>query len=114
MSALEGWARAWLVEPKYVTVFKPTMDVVRHYFSFPFEFRTSSFILSHQELIGEGLPMYYISSFGFISDLKSYSSKSLITGEGLPLHRSCCALLHRARCQPCLVTWLRANRLLSH
>ena len=70
MSALEGWARAWLVEPKYVTVFKPTMDVVRHYFS-PFEFQTSSFIVSHQELIGEGLPVYYISSFGFISHLKS-------------------------------------------
>ena len=31
MSALEGWARAWLVEPKYVTVFKPTMDVVKDY-----------------------------------------------------------------------------------
>ena len=88
MSALEGWARAWLVEPKYVTVFKPTMDVVRHYFS-PFGFQTSSFIsycISQQELIGEGLP----------------------------LHRSCRPFLHRARGQPCLVTWLRTNRLLSH
>lgn len=31
MSALEGWARSWLVEPKYVTVFKPTVDVVKDY-----------------------------------------------------------------------------------
>ena len=31
MSALEGRARAWLVEPKYVKVFKPTMDVVKDY-----------------------------------------------------------------------------------
>ena len=70
MSALEGWARAWLVEPKYVTVFKPTMGGEALYL-FPFEFQTSAFILSHQELIGEGLPVYYISSFGFISHLKS-------------------------------------------
>ena len=82
MSALEGWARAWLVEPKYVTVFKPTMDVVRHYLVS----KHHRFFLSHQELIGEGLPV----------------------------HRSCRALLHRARGQPCLVTWLRTNRLLSH
>ena len=31
MSALEGWAKSWLVEPKYVTVFKPTVDVVKDY-----------------------------------------------------------------------------------
>ena len=74
MSALEGWARAWLVEPKYVTVFKPTMDVVRHYFS-PFGFQTSSFIVSQPELIGEGLPVHYISPFEFIFHLKSYLSK---------------------------------------
>ena len=63
MSALEGWARAWLVEPKYVTVFKPTMDVVRHYFSIPLdsEHHLLSRIVSHQELIAEGLPVHYMS-----------------------------------------------------
>lgn len=31
MSGLETLARSWLVEPKYVTVFKPTVDVVKDY-----------------------------------------------------------------------------------
>ena len=69
---------------------------------------------SKKKFLWTGLLCTISLPFGFISHLKSYPSKSLITGEGLPLHRSCRAFLHRARGQPCLVTWLRTNRLLSH